>query len=210
MTATQPPNLVLVSETPDRGNSDGRPTIVHVIGARPNFVKMAPVVAALERRQTFRQVIVHTGQHYDSRMSDEVLADLEFPEVDVFLGVGSGTHGVQTAKVLSAFEKVLIDTEPDVVLVAGDVNSTLACALAASKMGIAIAHLEAGLRSFDWSMPEEVNRVLTDRLSDVLLRAQPRGGREPAGRGHLPGPRLLRRQHDDRLAAPLREAARAS
>ena len=187
MTATQPPNLVLVSETPDRRNSDGRPTIVHVIGARPNFVKMAPVVAALERRQTFRQVIVHTGQHYDSRMSDEVLADLEFPEVDVFLGVGSGTHGVQTAKVLSAFEKVLIDTEPDVVLVAGDVNSTLACALAASKMGIAIAHLEAGLRSFDWSMPEEVNRVLTDRLSDVLLAHSPEAVENLEAEGICPG-----------------------
>ena len=187
MTATQPPNLVLVSETPDRRIADGRPTIVHVIGARPNFVKMAPVVAALERRQTFRQVIVHTGQHYDSRMSDEVLADLEFPEVDVFLGVGSGTHGVQTAKVLSAFEKVLIDTEPDVVLVAGDVNSTLACALAASKMGIAIAHLEAGLRSFDWSMPEEVNRVLTDRLSDVLLAHSPEAVENLEAEGICPG-----------------------
>jgi UDP-N-acetylglucosamine 2-epimerase (non-hydrolysing) len=123
----------------------------------------------------FRQVVVHTGQHYDSRMSDEVLADLDFPEVDIFLGVGSGTHGVQTAKVLSAFERVLIDVEPDVVLVAGDVNSTLACALAASKLGIAIAHLEAGLRSLDWTMPEEINRVLTDRLADVLFTHSPEG-----------------------------------
>jgi UDP-N-acetylglucosamine 2-epimerase (non-hydrolysing) len=187
MTAIQPPNLVLVPETPDRRFPDGRPTIVHVIGARPNFVKMAPVVAALERRQTFRQVIVHTGQHYDAKMSDEVLADLEFPEVDVFLGVGSGTHGVQTAKVLSAFEKVLIDTEPDVVLVAGDVNSTLACALAASKLGIAIAHLEAGLRSWDWSMPEEVNRVLTDRLSDVLLAHSPEAVENLQAEGICPG-----------------------
>src|SRR5687767_4761013 len=173
MTAIQPPNLVLVPETPERRLSDGRTTIVHVVGARPNFVKMAPVITALERRQAFRQVVVHTGQHYDSKMSDDVLADLDFPEVDIFLGVGSGTHGVQTAKVLSAFEKVLLDVEPDVVLVAGDVNSTLACALAASKLGIAIAHLEAGLRSFDWSMPEEVNRVLTDRLADVLLAHSP-------------------------------------
>jgi UDP-N-acetylglucosamine 2-epimerase (non-hydrolysing) len=173
MTATQPPNLVLVSGTPDGRRSDGRSTIVHVVGARPNFVKMAPVIAALERRDVFRQVVVHTGQHYDSRMSDDVLADLEFPEVDVFLGVGSGTHGVQTAKVLSAFEKVLLEIEPDVVVVAGDVNSTLACALAASKLGIAIVHLEAGLRSFDWSMPEEVNRVLTDRLADTLLAHSP-------------------------------------
>jgi UDP-N-acetylglucosamine 2-epimerase (non-hydrolysing) len=173
MTAMQPPNLVLVSETPDSRRSDGRTTIVHVVGARPNFVKMAPVVAALDRREAFRQVVVHTGQHYDRRMSDDVLADLDFPDVDIFLGVGSGTHGVQTAKVLSEFEKVLIEVEPDVVLVAGDVNSTLACALAASKLGIAIAHLEAGLRSFDWTMPEEVNRVLTDRLADVLLAHSP-------------------------------------
>ena len=173
MSAMQPPNLVLVPETPNIRIGDGRTTIVHVVGARPNFVKMAPVIAALERRGLFRQVVVHTGQHYDSRMSDDVLADLDFPEVDVFLGVGSGTHGVQTAKVLSEFERVLLDVEPDVVLVAGDVNSTLACALAASKLGIAIAHLEAGLRSFDWGMPEEVNRVLTDRLADVLLAHSP-------------------------------------
>jgi UDP-N-acetylglucosamine 2-epimerase (non-hydrolysing) len=130
-------------------------------------------VTALEQRQLFRQVIVHTGQHYDSRMSDEVLADLDFPDVDVFLGVGSGTHGVQTAKVLSEFERVLMDLEPELVVVAGDVNSTLACALAASKLGIAVAHVEAGLRSFDWSMPEEVNRVLTDRLSDTLFTHSP-------------------------------------
>ncbi|HET8755678.1 MAG TPA: UDP-N-acetylglucosamine 2-epimerase (non-hydrolyzing) [Solirubrobacteraceae bacterium] len=174
MTATQqPPNLVLVPGTPPNRLSDGRTTIVHVVGARPNFVKMAPVIEALERRRVFRQVVVHTGQHYDSKMSDSVLADLNFPEVDIFLGVGSGTHGVQTAKVLSEFEKVLIDIRPDVVVVAGDVNSTLACALAASKLGIAIVHLEAGLRSFDWSMPEEVNRVLTDRLADILLAHSP-------------------------------------
>ncbi len=173
MTAMQPPNLVLVTETPDSRLSDGRPTIVHVVGARPNFVKMAPVITALERRGCFRQVVVHTGQHYDSRMSDDVLADLDFPPVDHFLGVGSGTHGVQTAKVLSEFESVLLDVQPEVVVVAGDVNSTLACALAASKLGIAVAHLEAGLRSFDWSMPEEVNRVLTDRLADILLAHSP-------------------------------------
>jgi UDP-N-acetylglucosamine 2-epimerase (non-hydrolysing) len=173
MTAMQPPNLVLVPETPERRPSDGRPTIVHVVGARPNFVKMAPVVSALERRDVFRQVVVHTGQHYDARMSDDVLADLDFPEVDVFLGAGSGTHGAQTAKVLSEFERVLVETEPDLVVVAGDVNSTLACALAASKLGIAIAHVEAGLRSFDWSMPEEVNRVLTDRLADTLFAHSP-------------------------------------
>jgi UDP-N-acetylglucosamine 2-epimerase (non-hydrolysing) len=171
--STNPPNLVLIPGTPSppaaRRRGDDRPTIVHVVGARPNFVKMAPVIVALERRQIFNQVVVHTGQHYDSRMSDDVLRDLDFPEIDRFLNVGSGTHGVQTARVLSAIEPVLVETEPEVLLVAGDVNSTLACALAASKLGIAIAHLESGLRSLDWSMPEEVNRVLTDRLADTLF-----------------------------------------
>ena len=140
-------------------------------------------------------------------MSDEVLADLDFPEVDVFLGVGSGTHGVQTAKVLSAFEKVLLDDRAR-RRASSPATSTPRSPARSPRPSSAspIAHLEAGLRSFDWSMPEEVNRVLTDRLSDVLLHAQPGGGRQPAGRGHRPGPRLLRRQHDDRLAAPLREA----
>ena len=187
MSATQTPNLVLVPETSPSRLSDGRTTIVHVVGARPNFVKMAPVIEALERRGVFRQVVVHTGQHYDAKMSDDVLADLDFPDVDIFLGVGSGTHGVQTAKVLAAFEKVLIDVEPDVVVVAGDVNSTLACALAASKLGIAIVHLEAGLRSFDWSMPEEVNRVLTDRLADVLLAHSPEAVDNLKAEGICPG-----------------------
>jgi UDP-N-acetylglucosamine 2-epimerase (non-hydrolysing) len=147
--------------------------LVHAVGARPNFVKMAPVVEALERTGRFTQLIVHTGQHYDARMSEEVLADLSFPEPDYFLGVGSGEHGEQTAKVLTAFERILLDVRPDAVVVAGDVNSTLACALAASKLGIDVVHLESGLRSGDWSMPEEVNRVLTDRLSDVLLTHSP-------------------------------------
>jgi UDP-N-acetylglucosamine 2-epimerase (non-hydrolysing) len=172
MTAMQPPSLSLVPPASTQP-SDERPTVVHVIGARPNFVKMAPIVAALERRGVFRQLVVHTGQHYDKRMSDEILADLDFPEPDYFLGVGSGTHGVQTAKVLAEFEKVLIEIEPDLVVVAGDVNSTLACALAASKLGIAVAHVEAGLRSFDWEMPEEVNRILTDRISDTLFTHSP-------------------------------------
>jgi UDP-N-acetylglucosamine 2-epimerase (non-hydrolysing) len=150
-----------------------RPKLLHVIGARPNFVKVAPVVAALGRLGAFDQRIVHTGQHYDARMSDDILADLEFPEVDHFLGVGSGPHGEQTAKVLAGFERILFDERPQAVMVAGDVNSTLACALACSKLGIPVAHLEAGLRSGDWSMPEEINRVLTDRLSDVLLTHSP-------------------------------------
>jgi UDP-N-acetylglucosamine 2-epimerase (non-hydrolysing) len=156
-----------------RFGPEGPATLVHVVGARPNFVKMAPIIDTLERWKAFRQVIVHTGQHYDRRLSDDILADLDFPPCDRFLGAGSGTHGEQTAKVLAAFERVLMEEKPVAVVVAGDVNSTLACALAATKLGISVAHVESGLRSNDWSMPEEVNRVLTDRLSDVLFTHSP-------------------------------------
>ena len=148
-------------------------TIVHAVGARPNFVKMAPLIAALERHGASQRIIVHTGQHYDRRMSAEVLDDLGFPAPDYSLGVGSGTHGEQTGKVLIEFERILLEHDPALVVVAGDVNSTLACALAASKLHIPVAHLESGLRSGDWSMPEEVNRILTDRLSDLLLTHSP-------------------------------------
>jgi UDP-N-acetylglucosamine 2-epimerase (non-hydrolysing) len=144
-------------------------TVVHVVGARPNFVKMAPLIEALRRRGAARQVVVHTGQHYDRRMSEEILEDLGFPAPDHSLGIGSGSHGEQTGKVLIAFEQILLEERPGLVVVAGDVNSTLACALAAAKLHIPIAHLEAGLRSFDNKMPEEHNRLLTDHLSSVLL-----------------------------------------
>ncbi|MDA0168666.1 UDP-N-acetylglucosamine 2-epimerase (non-hydrolyzing) [Solirubrobacter taibaiensis] len=157
--------------------------LVHVVGTRPNFVKMAPIVTALERRGAFRQVIVHTGQHYDARLSDEVLADLDFPPVNYFLGVGSGSHGEQTAKVIAAFEDVLLEERPVAVVVAGDVNSTLACALVAAKLGIPVAHVESGLRSGDWTMPEEVNRVLTDALSDLLFTHSPEGATNLAAEG---------------------------
>ena len=143
-----------------------------VAGARPNFMKVAPVLAAL-RREGHEAVLVHTGQHYDVRMSDAFFADLGLPEPDFHLGVGSGTHAVQTARVMEAFEPVLREVRPDWMVVVGDVNSTLACALVASKLreetGVRTAHVEAGLRSRDWRMPEEINRVLTDRLSDLLL-----------------------------------------
>lgn len=151
---------------------------MHVVGARPNFVKMAPVIEAMARRDA-AQFVVHTGQHYDQRMSDEMLSDLQFPEPDLFLGIGSGTHGAQTARALAEFEQVLIERRPELVVVAGDVNSTLACALAAVKLGIRVAHVESGLRSGDWTMPEEVNRVLTDRLSDLLFT------HSPEAEGHL-------------------------
>jgi UDP-N-acetylglucosamine 2-epimerase (non-hydrolysing) len=143
-----------------------------VAGARPNFMKVAPILAAL--KQAGHQVIlVHTGQHYDAGMSDAFFRDLELPVPDFHLGVGSGSHAQQTARVMEAFEPVLRQVLPDWVVVVGDVNSTLACALVAAKLRhelhCRIAHVEAGLRSGDWRMPEEVNRVLTDRLSDLLL-----------------------------------------
>jgi UDP-N-acetylglucosamine 2-epimerase (non-hydrolysing) len=143
--------------------------ILHVVGARPNFMKVAPILARLQRREGVRQVLVHTGQHYDAKMSDVFFQDLGMPAPDVHLGVGSGSHAQQTARVMMEIEPVLLRERPDVVVVAGDVNSTVAVALVAAKLGLAVAHVEAGLRSRDWSMPEEVNRVLTDRLSDLLF-----------------------------------------
>jgi UDP-N-acetylglucosamine 2-epimerase (non-hydrolysing) len=134
---------------------------------------MAPVIDAAGRRDRFRRLVVHTGQHYDERMSAEILDDLGFPKPDRFLGVGSGSHGEQTGFTLIAFERVLTEERPDLVVVSGDVNATLACALASSKLGIPVAHVESGLRSRDWTMPEEQNRVLTDRLSDLLFTHSP-------------------------------------
>ena len=142
--------------------------ITFVVGARPNFMKAAPVHRALEQAGV-EVSLVHTGQHYDADMSDVFLDQLGLPKPDVFLGVGSGTHGQQTAKALVGVEEVLIERRPDLVVVSGDVNSTLAGALAAAKLEIPIAHLEAGLRSYDRTMPEELNRLLTDHLSSVLL-----------------------------------------
>lgn len=143
-----------------------------VAGARPNFMKVAPVLAAL-KAAGHEALLVHTGQHYDARMSDAFFRDLGIPEPDFHLGVGSGSHAQQTARVMEAFEPVLLETRPDWTVVVGDVNSTVACALVAVKLreetGCRIAHVEAGLRSGDWRMPEEVNRVLTDRMSDLLL-----------------------------------------
>jgi UDP-N-acetylglucosamine 2-epimerase (non-hydrolysing) len=144
--------------------------ILIVAGARPNFMKIAPIVVAMKRRSAeFQPVIVHTGQHYDEAMSDAFFRDLDLPAPDVYLGVGSGTHAVQTAAVMSAFEPVVVNENPDWVVVVGDVNSTLACALVCAKLNIKVAHVEAGLRSRDRSMPEEINRLLTDQIANLLL-----------------------------------------
>jgi UDP-N-acetylglucosamine 2-epimerase (non-hydrolysing) len=144
--------------------------VINVVGARPNFMKVAPLVEAMKRReQQFTPLVVHTGQHYDAMMSDAFFKDLELPEPDLYLSVGSGSHAAQTAAVMERFEPVVLQEQPDWVLVVGDVNSTLACALVCVKLGIKVAHVEAGLRSRDRSMPEEINRLLTDQVSDLLF-----------------------------------------
>ncbi|WP_329318702.1 non-hydrolyzing UDP-N-acetylglucosamine 2-epimerase [Streptomyces sp. NBC_01262] len=146
--------------------------VVCVAGARPNYMKIKPVMDALERRGA-EVVLVHTGQHYDPAMNDVFFADLGIRPPDRFLGVGSGSHAEQTGRVMTAFEPLLAEVSPDIVVVVGDINSTLACALVTAKAGPLLAHVESGLRSRDWSMPEEVNRVATDRVSDYLLAPSP-------------------------------------
>jgi UDP-N-acetylglucosamine 2-epimerase (non-hydrolysing) len=140
-----------------------------VAGARPNFMKVAPIMEAFRVRQQKQVLLVHTGQHYDDKMSNNFFTDLQIPKPDLNLGVGSGSHAQQTARVMIAFEEVCIEHRPDWVIVVGDVNSTLACALAAKKLGIQVAHVEAGLRSWDMSMPEEINCLCTDAISDLLF-----------------------------------------
>ena len=160
--------------------------ITSVVGARPNFMKIAPVVRELKRRG-LPQRLVHTGQHYDAAMSKVFFEDLQMPEPDLYLGVGSGTHAQQTARVLTAIEEECLEHRPDMLVVGGDVNSTVAAAMAAAKLGIPVAHVEAGLRSFDREMPEELNRVVTDHLSEVLLTSEESGKRNLAREGVAPG-----------------------
>ncbi|GAA0195916.1 UDP-N-acetylglucosamine 2-epimerase (non-hydrolyzing) [Cytobacillus oceanisediminis] len=166
--------------------------VVHITGARPNFPKAAPVIAALERRGV-PQLLVHTGQHYDDAMSDVFFRQLSLPQPDVNLGVGSGSHAEQTAKVMVALEQLFLERQPRLVVVYGDVNSTVAASLVAAKLHLPVAHVEAGLRSFDRTMPEEVNRVVTDALADLLFTTSPDAnshlGTEgvDAGRVHLVG-----------------------
>src|SRR5216684_4390484 len=143
--------------------------VVHVVGARPNLMKAAPVLRALRERTKVKQTLVHTGQHYDTNMSDVFFQQLGIPAPDVNLAVGSGTHARQTAEIMTRFEPVLFERKPDMVLVYGDVNSTVAAALVCAKLGVRVGHVEAGLRSFDRSMPEEINRLLTDQLADLLF-----------------------------------------
>ncbi|MEJ7810340.1 MAG: UDP-N-acetylglucosamine 2-epimerase (non-hydrolyzing) [Gemmatimonadaceae bacterium] len=149
--------------------------VLHVVGARPNFMKLAPCARALAAADHVAQRIVHTGQHYDEAMSESFFRDLEIPEPDLNLEVGSASHAVQTARIMERFEPVVTSEQPDWVVVYGDVNSTVAAALVCSKLGIRLCHVEAGLRSGDRSMPEEINRLVTDRLADLLLTPSPDG-----------------------------------
>ncbi len=148
-------------------------TVIHVIGARPNYMKIAPLMDAMKSLKDVRQVLVNTGQHYDEAMATGFIRELSLPVPDRNLGVGSASHAVQTANVMIGFEQVCLEDRPDLVVVVGDVNSTMAATLVAAKLHIPVAHVEAGLRSFDWAMPEEVNRVVTDRLASILLTPSP-------------------------------------
>lgn len=150
--------------------------IISVVGARPNFMKVAPIHRAFQKySDKIQHLICHTGQHYDEKMSKVFFEDLELPEPDFYLGVGSGSHAEQTANVMIKFEKILLEVKPDLIIVVGDVNSTIACSLTASKLHIKVVHVEAGLRSGDRLMPEEVNRVLTDAISDMLFVTEKSG-----------------------------------
>ncbi len=148
--------------------------VIHLIAAaRPNFMKIAPLYHALCKKNWADPKIIHTGQHYDLNMSDDFFNDLNLPEPHIHLGIGSGTHAEQTGRVMIAYEKILLNKRPDLTIVVGDVNSTLAATLAATKLGVKVAHLEAGLRAYDRSMPEEINRVVTDSLADILWTPSP-------------------------------------
>ncbi len=165
--------------------------IIHVVGARPNFMKAAPVYRALAVHSPVQQKIIHTGQHYDVNMSDVFFQQLSIPQPDVNLQVGSGTHAQQTAEIMSRIEGVVATERPDLVLVYGDVNSTVAAALVCAKLGIKVGHVEAGLRSFDRTMPEEINRLLTDQLADLLFTPSEDGDRNLAREG-IPSSKVYR------------------
>lgn len=161
--------------------------IFHLIAAaRPNFMKIAPVYHAMKAADWCDPVIIHTGQHYDANMSDSFFDDLGLPAPDYNLEVGSGTHAEQTGRVMITYEKIIMDAPPDATIVVGDVNSTIACTLAAKKLCLTVAHLEAGLRSRDWKMPEEINRIVTDSISDILWTPSPDGDENLLSEGVAP------------------------
>ncbi len=158
--------------------------VLNVVGARPNFMKISPIHRQMANHNpVFDPLLVHTGQHYDERMSKLFFDDLQLPEPDVYLGVGSGTHAEQTAKIMIEFEKVCLQNKPDLIVVVGDVNSTIACSLVAAKLWIPVAHVEAGLRSFDRRMPEEINRLLTDAIAEYLFTTEKSGTENLLGEG---------------------------
>ncbi len=149
--------------------------VANIVGARPNFMKIAPIHKRMQNSSFFAPLLIHTGQHYDEKMSTTFFVELGMPKPDLYLGVGSGSHAEQTAAVMIGLEKIFIEQKPDWVIVVGDVNSTIAASMAAAKLHIPVAHVEAGLRSFDRSMPEEINRVLTDSISDLLFVTEQSG-----------------------------------
>ena len=165
--------------------------IFHIVGARPNFMKVAPVLNALKERENVAQTLIHTGQHYDVNMSDVFFQQLGIPAPDVNLAVGSGTHAKQTAEIMIRLEPVVLERQPDIVLVYGDVNSTVATALVCAKLGVQVGHVEAGLRSFDRTMPEEINRLVTDQLADLLFTPS-EDGDENLRREGIPAEKIFR------------------
>ncbi|MEO8373223.1 MAG: UDP-N-acetylglucosamine 2-epimerase (non-hydrolyzing) [Candidatus Solibacter sp.] len=194
-----------------------------IAGARPNFMKIAPIMEAFATQRSghadLQVLLIHTGQHYDPKMSDGFFEDLHIPQPDINLGVGSGSHAQQTARVMVTFEEVCLREQPDWVVVVGDVNSTMACTITAKKLGIRVAHVEAGLRSFDMSMPEEINRLCTDVLADLLFTTDPIADRNLRREGvaeekiHFAGNTMidtLLRHMDLARALPLPEGLRAS
>ncbi len=162
--------------------------VICVVGARPNYMKMAPIVRAF-KAIGLPVLLVHTGQHYDTAMNDRLFSDLKMPAPDINLEVGSGTHAVQTAEIMRRFEPVMDEYQPSCVLVVGDVNSTLACSLVATKKGVPVAHVESGLRSYDRAMPEEINRILTDQLSDLLYTTE-RSAHDNLAKEGIPAERM--------------------
>src|SRR6202522_3221579 len=164
--------------------------IFHIVGARPNFMKLGPVLGALRARENVVQSLIHTGQHYDVNMSDIFFQQLGIPMPDVNLAVGSGSHAIQTAEIMMRLESVILDGQPDIVLVYGDVNSTVATVLVCAKRGVRVGHVEAGLRSFDRTMPEEINRLVTDQLADLLFTPS-EDGNENLQREWIPTERVF-------------------